>query len=112
MTVKVKSVKKVEGDASVCVVRGTKRYLFDLNADLDYEVWVSYNSIYYFYACYLGLGLQNVVFFSARRYHFLGVSLVFHLASFLYRYMWMNRLEWTRTTTAASRRGKALTRAP
>jgi len=38
MTVKVKSVKKVEGDASVCVVRGTKRYLFDLNADLDYEV--------------------------------------------------------------------------
>ena len=94
MTVKVKSVKKVEGDASVCVVRGTKRYLFDLNADLDYEVWVSCNSIYYFYACYLGLGL------------------VFHLASFLYRYMWMNRLEWTRTTTAASRRGKALTRAP
>jgi hypothetical protein len=38
VTAKVKAVSKVEGDASVCVVRGTKRYLFDLNANLDYEV--------------------------------------------------------------------------
>ena len=33
-------MKKIEGDASVAVVRGTKRYLFDLSAELEYEVVV------------------------------------------------------------------------
>jgi hypothetical protein len=38
VSVKVTKVGKVEGDASVAVVRGTKRFLFDLSAELDYEV--------------------------------------------------------------------------
>ena len=40
VTARVTKVSKVEGDASVAVVRGKKRYLFDLSADLEYEVLV------------------------------------------------------------------------
>lgn len=40
VSARVKKVKKVEGDANVAVVRGSKRYLFDLSADVEYEVTV------------------------------------------------------------------------
>jgi hypothetical protein len=35
---KVTKVKKLEGDAQIAVVRGTDRYLFDFNLQLDFEV--------------------------------------------------------------------------
>jgi hypothetical protein len=38
----VRLCQQVEGDASVTVIRGTKRYLFDLTAELEYEV-ISWN---------------------------------------------------------------------
>mmetsp|Transcript_31506 Transcript_31506/g.57442 ORF Transcript_31506/g.57442 Transcript_31506/m.57442 type:complete len:685 (+) Transcript_31506:72-2126(+) len=40
VSVRVVKVGKVEGDASVAVVRGKKRFLFDLSAEIDYEVLV------------------------------------------------------------------------
>lgn len=40
VSARVKAVKKVEGDANVAVVRGSKRYLFDLSATVEYEVTV------------------------------------------------------------------------
>jgi len=36
----VTKVVKVDGDASVAVVRGIKRYLFDLSAELEYEMLI------------------------------------------------------------------------
>jgi hypothetical protein len=36
----VTKAKKVEGDAHIAVVRGTKRYLFDFSIDLEFEVIV------------------------------------------------------------------------
>lgn len=37
---KVTKVTKVDGDATVAVVRGTKRYMYDLSLELEYEVSV------------------------------------------------------------------------
>jgi hypothetical protein len=46
---KIVKVKKIDGDCSVAVVRGKKRYLFDMNAELEYEVsTVSYKIICFF----------------------------------------------------------------
>lgn len=40
MEAKVTKAKKLEGDAHIAVVRGTKRYLFDFTMQLDFEVQV------------------------------------------------------------------------
>ena len=40
VTCKVLKVKKVEGDASTAMVRGKKRYLYDLSCEVEYEVAV------------------------------------------------------------------------
>ncbi|CAI5720592.1 unnamed protein product [Peronospora effusa] len=37
----LKAPEKISGDASICVVRGKKRYLFDFNLNLPFEVSVS-----------------------------------------------------------------------
>lgn len=37
----LKAPEKITGDASICVVRGKKRYLFDFNFKLPFEVAVS-----------------------------------------------------------------------
>lgn len=39
-TARVTKVRKTEGDASVTMVRGRKRYLFDLTVELDFEAEV------------------------------------------------------------------------
>lgn len=37
----LKAPEKITGDASICVVRGKKRYLFDFNFKLPFEVSIS-----------------------------------------------------------------------
>ncbi|CAI5726182.1 unnamed protein product [Peronospora destructor] len=41
MRATLKTPEKIAGDASICVVRGKKRYLFDFNFNLPFEVSVS-----------------------------------------------------------------------
>ena len=41
MQATVKAPENLTGDASICVVRGKKRYLFDFNFKLPFEVLVS-----------------------------------------------------------------------
>ena len=41
LVVKVSELKDVNGDASVVVSRGKKRYIFDLSCNLKFEVWDS-----------------------------------------------------------------------
>ena len=41
----LKAPEKLTGDASICVVRGKKRYLFDFNFKLPFEVSVSGSGI-------------------------------------------------------------------
>lgn len=39
--VRVKSVKDIEGDASITMVRGTARYLFEMSTEVDWEATVT-----------------------------------------------------------------------
>lgn len=41
----LKQPEKITGDASICVVRGKKRYLFDFNFKLPFEVSISGGSM-------------------------------------------------------------------
>jgi len=41
LTVAMKEVKSVDGDGSVAIVRGKKRYLFDLNVKCEFQVFVA-----------------------------------------------------------------------
>jgi len=40
MTAKVRSVKEINGEAHMAVVRGTRRFLFDFHATVDWEVTI------------------------------------------------------------------------
>lgn len=41
LLVTLKAPEKITGDASICVVRGKKRYLFDFNFKLPFEIAIS-----------------------------------------------------------------------